>query len=127
MTVGQDDEDVNAKVVRTDTIGKYEEEEDVAMDRNSQASRSKRLRYKLWIIVHRLQGFETRFALKAAIVTSLLSVPAWLDQSRGWWNENESWWAVVMVSSVSFYSNALQNFRVLTHWGLCVQLNFVGN
>ncbi len=85
------------EVKRMDTIGKYEEEEDVAMDHNSKASKIRRIRYKLWMILHNLQGFEMRFALKVAIVTSLLSVPAWLSQSRGWWNENESWWAVVFV------------------------------
>jgi hypothetical protein len=67
------------------------------MDPQSHLSRDKRLRYRLWSILHRLQGFETRFALKVAITTSLLSVPAWLDQSRGWWNFNESWWAVATV------------------------------
>ncbi|KAE8440896.1 hypothetical protein EG329_006342 [Mollisiaceae sp. DMI_Dod_QoI] len=74
-------------LARSDTIGKYEEEEDIAMDRNSQATRKQRLRYKLWVVLHRLQGFETRFALKVAITTSLLSVPAWLHQSRDWWNK----------------------------------------
>jgi hypothetical protein len=92
-------EEQSAKVdiTRTDTIGKYEEEEEVAMDPQSHLSRDKRLRYRLWSILHRLQGFETRFALKVAITTSLLSVPAWLDQSRGWWDFNESWWAVATV------------------------------
>lgn len=85
------------EVERTDTIGKYEEEEDVAMDRKSQVSSFQRFRYRLWAVLHRAQGFEMRFAFKVAIVTSLLSVPAWLSQSRGWWNENESWWAVVFV------------------------------
>lgn len=89
-------DNVNTKITRTDTIGKYEEEGDVAMDGTT--SRKKRLRYKTWVVLHRLQGFETRFALKVAIVTSLLAVPGWLHQSRAWWNENESWWAVVMVS-----------------------------
>jgi hypothetical protein len=90
-------DDPKEEVHRTDTIGKYEEEEDVAMSSDSKASKQKRFRYKLWIVLHRLQGFETRFALKVVITTSLLSIPAWLDQSRGWWNENESWWAVVFV------------------------------
>ncbi|TGO42925.1 hypothetical protein BHYA_0004g00510 [Botrytis hyacinthi] len=81
----------------TDTRGAYAEEEEIAMDKNSQASRQKRLRYRTWKILHRLQGFETRFAFKVAIVTSLLSVPAWLSQSRSWWNRYESWWAVIMV------------------------------
>lgn len=84
-------------VTRTNTMGKYEEEEELARDRKSNIPRETRLRYRLWTVLHRLQGFETRFALKVAITTSLLSVPAWLSQSRGWWNTNESWWAVVIV------------------------------
>jgi hypothetical protein len=90
-------DDPKQEVERSNTIGKYEEEEDVALNRNSKVSKSQRFRYRFWAILHRLQGFEMRFALKVAIVTSLLSVPAWLSQSRGWWNENESWWAVVFV------------------------------
>lgn len=93
----KEEDDQISDLGRADTIGKYEEEEDIAMDRNSQATKQQRFRYKLWVVLHRLQGFETRFALKVAITTSLLSVPAWLHQSRGWWSENESWWAVVMV------------------------------
>jgi hypothetical protein len=90
-------DDPKQEVERSNTTGKYEEEEDVAFNRNSKVSKSQRFRYRLWAILHHLQGFEMRFALKVAIVTSLLSVPAWLSQSRGWWNENESWWAVVFV------------------------------
>lgn len=82
---------------RSDTMGKYEEEEDEALDRNSHASRKQRFRYRLWLVLHRLQGFEMRFALKVIIMTSLLAVPGWLEQSRGWWNQNEGWWAVAMV------------------------------
>jgi hypothetical protein len=93
----QKSNDPKQEVHRTDTIGKYEEEEDVAMDHKSHVSRFQKFRYRLWAILHRLQGFEMRFSFKVAIVTSLLSVPAWLSQSRGWWNENESWWAVVFV------------------------------
>ena len=85
------------EVIRTESMGKYEEEADVAMSRTSHASKKKKFRYRLWVVLHRLQGFETRFALKVAITTSLLAVPAWLTQSRGWWNENESWWAVITV------------------------------
>ena len=56
-----------------------------------------RFRYSLWTILHRLQGFESRFAFKVTLVTTLLSIPAWLPQSRGWWNTHESWWAIVAV------------------------------
>lgn len=93
-----DKEHQNININRTNTIGKYAEEEDAAINRNNaQTSREKRLRYKLWLILHRLQGFETRFALKVVVVTALLSVPAWLKQSRGWWNANDSWWCVISV------------------------------
>ena len=55
------------------------------------------LRFRVWSILHRLQGFESRFAFKVTLVTTLISIPAWLIQSRDWWNVNESWWAVVVV------------------------------
>ena len=99
-------------VTRTNTIGKYEQEEKQALDRKSNISREKRLRYRLWAILHRLQGFETRFALKVAITTSLLSVPAWLSQSRRWWDNNESWWAVAVVWLMS-HPRVAGNFQDL--------------
>ena len=37
-----------------------------------------KLGYKVWTILHRMQGFESRYALKVAILTSVLSIPAWL-------------------------------------------------
>ncbi|KAB5566874.1 hypothetical protein GE09DRAFT_1284587 [Coniochaeta sp. 2T2.1] len=54
-------------------------------------------RYGSWKLLHRMQGFEMRFALKTVIVTTLLALPAWLTESRGWWNAYSSWWAVVMA------------------------------
>ena len=65
-------------------------------DRGNKTKRES-FRYHLWSAAHRLQGFETRFALKVTAVTTLLSIPAWLIQSRDWWNNNESWWTVVTV------------------------------
>lgn len=55
-----DADDTKVEVRRGDTMGKYEEEEEVAMNNHSTTSREKRLRYRLWMILHRLQGFETR-------------------------------------------------------------------
>jgi hypothetical protein len=112
------------EAVRTDTMGKYEEEEDAAMSRTSHASKKKKLRYRLWIVLHRLQGFETRFALKVAITTSLLAVPAWLTQSRGWWSQNESWWAVVTVWIMS-HPRVGGNFQDLVTRALCGVLGAV--
>jgi hypothetical protein len=112
------------EVIRTDSMGKYEEEEDVAMSRSSHASKKKKFRYRLWMVLHRLQGFETRFALKVAITTSLLSIPAWLDQSRGWWNENESWWAVITVWVMS-HPRVGGNFQDLVTRALCGLLGAV--
>lgn len=115
-------DNVNTNITRTDTIGKYEEEEDVAMDRTT--SRKKRLRYKTWVVLHRLQGFETRFALKVAVITSLLAVPGWLHQSRAWWNENEIWWAVVMVW-IMMHPRVGGNFQDLVTRALCGVLGTV--
>lgn len=55
------------------------------------------IRFSIWKVLHRLQGFEMRFALKNIIVMVLLSLPAWLAESRGWWNNHASWWAVAMA------------------------------
>ena len=67
------------------------------IDDRTGRTRRESFRYHLWSTVHRLQGFETRFALKVTAVTTLLSIPAWLIQSRDWWNNYESWWTVVTV------------------------------
>ena len=80
-------------------IGTYEREKELASKNNPSRSKETKLRYQSWNILHRLQGFESRFALKVTIVTTLLSVPAWLDQSRQWWSENEAWWTVVIIWS----------------------------
>ncbi|KAL5352574.1 Zinc finger protein containing five transmembrane domains [Pseudogymnoascus australis] len=71
-------------------------EEDIIID-NEMSSPKKTFRYKMWIVLHRAQGFEMRYALKVAIVVSMLSVPAWLEQSRKWYNDYQSWWAVIVV------------------------------
>ena len=55
------------------------------------------LRFRAWRLLHKLQGFEARFAVKVTILTTLFSIPAWLSQSKGWWNNNESWWVVATI------------------------------
>ena len=82
-------------VIGSPSLEEYKEEEEVVMDRET--ANKKSFRYLLWLGLHRLQGFETRFALKVAMATSLLSVPAWLEQSAGWYNRYQAWWAVIMV------------------------------
>ncbi|KAI1748570.1 hypothetical protein F4782DRAFT_516558 [Xylaria castorea] len=63
---------------------------------NDSGSRETYLRHRVWTFLHRLQGFETRFGLKTALVTSLLALPAYLAKSNSWWNRYEGWWGVVM-------------------------------
>lgn len=77
-------------------IGKYEEEMKIALE-GSKVSDGPRFRYEFWKMLHRFQDFESRFAFKVTLITTLISIPAWLPQSRSWWNSNESWWAVVTV------------------------------
>jgi hypothetical protein len=55
------------------------------------------VRHGVWRLLHRLQGFEMRFALKNVIVMVLLGMPAWLNGSRVWWNGYSAWWAVTMA------------------------------
>jgi hypothetical protein len=87
-------------------LEEYKEEKEVVIDRET--ANKKSFRYLLWLGLHRLQGFETRFALKVAIVTSLLSVPAWLEQSAEWYNRYQAWWAVVMAWLMMHPRYALQ-------------------
>lgn len=58
------------------------------------AAEPETFRYKAWEFIHRLQQFESRFAFKVVLVTTLLSIPAWTD-SRRWYIDNGGWWAVV--------------------------------
>lgn len=82
----------------TPPMSKYQDEaKGVEEGKNSEKSQKQTLRYRMWAMLHRLQGFETRFALKVTALTLLLSIPAWLPQSRDWYNKNEIWWSVVTV------------------------------
>ncbi|KAJ6437779.1 Brefeldin A-sensitivity protein 4 [Purpureocillium lavendulum] len=54
------------------------------------------IRHKIWHTLHRLQGFESRYAFKVCLVTTLLSVPGYMDVNSVWWDKYEVWWAVTM-------------------------------
>ncbi|KAL6873005.1 hypothetical protein J3F83DRAFT_713461 [Trichoderma novae-zelandiae] len=54
------------------------------------------LGYRIWQVLHLLQGYESRYAFKAVLVTSLLSIPSYLRRDKVWWDEYEAWWAVTM-------------------------------
>lgn len=83
--------------------GKKHNPDEIHVHNDSTPDRKKRdpaaasYRHLVWRFFHRLQDFESQFAFKVALVTTLISIPAWLPQSRGWWNESGSWWAVVTV------------------------------
>ena len=68
-------------------------------------------RYKVWKVLHRLQGFESRYAFKVCLVTSLLSVPSYL-QGTEWWDEYEAWW-VVAVSWIMIHPRVGGNLQDL--------------
>lgn len=55
-----------------------------------------KLSYRIWKILHLMQGYESRYAFKVVLVTSLLSVPSYLSWDKVWWDEYEAWWAVTM-------------------------------
>lgn len=74
------------------------------------------LRYDLWRLMYTLQGYESQYALKACIVTSLLSVPSYLPQSKGWWDRYEAWWAVA-ISWVLMHTRVGGNLQDLVSRG----------
>jgi hypothetical protein len=76
--------------------GRYE---DKKMDagREEGSPGKQKLRYRFWVVLHWFQGYESRFALKATLLTTLISIPAWMADSRGWWNRNECWLAVLAI------------------------------
>ncbi|KAF9770906.1 hypothetical protein IL306_011478 [Fusarium sp. DS 682] len=55
-----------------------------------------RLGYRIWIALRHFQGFESKYALKVAILTTCLALPGWLRSSFHWWTVYEAWWAVCM-------------------------------
>ena len=78
-------------------FGKYEDEKRAASSDRESSKEPSTLRYQLWSLLHRLQGFESRFMVKVTVLTTLLSIPSWLPQSKEWWNNNHSWWAVATI------------------------------
>ncbi|KAL8665444.1 MAG: hypothetical protein Q9168_007696 [Polycauliona sp. 1 TL-2023] len=87
-------------------------------------SAPKTFRYKFWELLHGMQGFEIRFVLKVVLVTTLLSVPAWLEESRKWWNDFEIWWTVVTIW-VMTHPRVSGTFQDLTARLLCAALGAV--
>lgn len=77
-----------------DALNSIKDNERSAVDTDD-AVDNKKLRYRAWKALHRLQGWEMRFAFRVVLVIGTLSIPAWLSQSRNWWAESEAWWAVV--------------------------------
>jgi hypothetical protein len=67
--------------------------------------------YKVWKALRRLQGFESRYAFKVCLVTSLLSVPSYLE-GRDWWDRYEVWW-VVSVSWIMIHPRVGGNIQDL--------------
>ena len=82
---------------KTPNSDRHKAQDDSNPDRKKRDPAAATYRHLVWRFLHRLQDFESRFAFKVVLVTTLISIPAWLQQSRGWWNVSESWWAVVTV------------------------------
>ncbi|KAF3929344.1 hypothetical protein AA313_de0210175 [Arthrobotrys entomopaga] len=57
--------------------------------------KEKPLRFRVWEVLHELQGFEARYALKTTMTACLLGIPAWMSRSQGWWSEWGGWWCIV--------------------------------
>jgi hypothetical protein len=69
---------------------------EVEEDPNEEQSKGDALGFKVWRVLRRLQGYESLYAFKVCLMTSLLSVPSYLDHTTDWWDRYEVWWAVSM-------------------------------
>ncbi|ODQ64853.1 hypothetical protein NADFUDRAFT_4077, partial [Nadsonia fulvescens var. elongata DSM 6958] len=71
------------------------------MDFSEKVYQTDSLRYRTWKALHRLQGYESRFSIKASIITLMLCLPAWIsnkgDVKTYWYDEYESWWAAIFA------------------------------
>lgn len=56
-----------------------------------------KFRYKVWKVVHRLQEYESRFAIRTALTVTLLSVPGWVSSSTHWYNYYDLWIAPIVA------------------------------
>jgi hypothetical protein len=56
----------------------------------------KKLRFRVWLVLRRLQDIESKYALKVALLTLVLALPGWLGTETGWWNAYEAWWAACL-------------------------------
>ncbi|KAI5917153.1 hypothetical protein F4810DRAFT_716740 [Camillea tinctor] len=86
--VGKDSKGETGTSFATMTASELQDDEDTQKHRTG---------HQVWTVLHRMQGFETRFGLKTALIVSLLAIPAWLNRSHAWWDQYEVWWAVVMA------------------------------
>lgn len=62
-----------------------------ATERHHTLTDPRGVRYSLWTLVHRMQKYETRFALKASIAIVLVCIPAWLDYTSTWYARHHLW------------------------------------
>jgi hypothetical protein len=60
------------------------------------ASHKDRLGYRVWKLMRRCQGFETKYALKVVILLSALALPCCFESTYNWWMVYDAWWAVCM-------------------------------
>lgn len=70
---------------------------DKLTDNNGKLSDAQGVRYSVWLTMHRLQDYEARFAIKSSITTAILSIPAWIPDSNGWYQQYDVWLSVLIA------------------------------
>lgn len=66
--------------------------------------------HQFWQVIHRFQDFEARFAFKAAVSVALVSLPAWISSSRGWYGEYCVWFSVY-TAYIGFHPRVAGNLN----------------
>jgi hypothetical protein len=58
----------------------------------------RRLRYKLWLWIKYIQGYEFKFAIKLSVGVAVLTMPAWIPGYAVWFGSVRGQWAALTVS-----------------------------
>lgn len=94
-------------------------------ERNNAASDEQhKLRYRLWRLVHRLQGYESRYAIRTSIIVTSLCIPGWIHHSRDWFN-NYNLWTAPFIAVVIMHPRVGGNLHDLFVRTACAILGVV--
>lgn len=74
--------------------------------------------------MHRLQGYESRYAIRTSIIVTSLCIPGWIHHSRDWFN-NYNLWTAPFIAVVIMHPRVGGNLHDLFVRTACAILGVV--